>query len=254
MRGYIFVVVRLYCVWGSWYCWEKQNKVKLVFCETYILTETTSSGSCMVMQSILIWIVFPADLSVGLSVKLSSMGWTEWMVDLKQHGQHWKVVDRHFFKVNVCFFCSIHLLVQHIEQLVEHILAEQVRCLCWLILGHGGKEWAFSPGQAGGRVPESEKKHHPSATIISGHIYSKKSSTYFTAGIFFLKKGKNTFKSSLKVALSANIWAKGWCAELRFGHPASGSEEGGVLLAAIHEEHFHCEEVSLHNTEYLYYT
>lgn len=29
---------------------------------------------------------------------------------------------------------------------------------------------------------------------------------------------------------------------------------GGVLLAAIHEEQFHCEEVSLHNAEYLYYT
>lgn len=29
---------------------------------------------------------------------------------------------------------------------------------------------------------------------------------------------------------------------------------GGVLLAAIHKEHFYCEEVSLHNTEYLYYT
>lgn len=41
-----------------------------------------------------------------------------------------------------CFvvFGSIHLLVEHIKQLVEHILAEQVSCLCCLILGHGGEE------------------------------------------------------------------------------------------------------------------
>lgn len=29
---------------------------------------------------------------------------------------------------------------------------------------------------------------------------------------------------------------------------------GGVSLAAIREELLHCEEVTLHNTEYLYYT
>lgn len=45
--------------------------------ETYVLTVSVSSGSCMVMQSMLIWMVLAADPNVGLSVKFSSMGWTE---------------------------------------------------------------------------------------------------------------------------------------------------------------------------------
>lgn len=34
----------------------------------------------------------------------------------------------------------VHLLVQHLKQLVEYILAQKVSCLCRLILGHGGEE------------------------------------------------------------------------------------------------------------------
>lgn len=62
-----------------------------------------SSGSCMVMQSILIWMVFPADPSVGLPVKFSSMGWTEWMADLK-HKRH-----IFFFKSHQSLFLAFTL-------------------------------------------------------------------------------------------------------------------------------------------------
>lgn len=87
---------------------EKQFKKK-VFLEqqTYVLTVNMSSGSCMVMQSILIWMVFPADPSVGLSVKFSSMGWTEWMADLK-HKRH-----IFFLVTKVCFWHLHYNVVWH---------------------------------------------------------------------------------------------------------------------------------------------
>lgn len=121
------------------------------FCETFILTETVSSGWCMVMQSMLIWMVFPVDPSVGLSVKFSSMGWTEWMADLKPNRPIWTTVAVFFVYSWNCLF---YLLVQHIKQLVKHILAGEVG-LCWLILGHGSEERAVPPGQPGCRVPQS---------------------------------------------------------------------------------------------------
>lgn len=129
-----------------------------LYCQRHVLTANISSGSCMVMQSILIWMVFPADPSVGLSVKLSSMGWTEWMADLRAR-------EIYFFSQTLSqlvkqynLLCIIDSLIQHIKQLVEYILAKGVRCLWWLIVGHGGEEWALSPRQARRGVSESARR------------------------------------------------------------------------------------------------
>lgn len=53
---------------------------------------------------------------------------------------------------------TVDLLIQHIKELVEHILAEGVGWLRRLIMGHGGEEWAVSPGQARRGVSESGQK------------------------------------------------------------------------------------------------
>lgn len=129
-----------------------------LYCQCHVLTANISSGSCMVMQSILIWMVFPADLSVGLSVKLSSMGWIEWMADLQARDIYMFLVKLWFRYLQYNLLCIIDSLIQHIKQLVEYILAKGVRCLWWLIVGHGGEEWALSPRQARRGVSESAKR------------------------------------------------------------------------------------------------
>lgn len=72
--------------------------------------------------------VFPADPSVGLSLKFSSMGCTVWMADLKHE-------KRQFFLGQQGFFQRIHAaklfggnnsLVQYVKQLVDYILTEEV--------------------------------------------------------------------------------------------------------------------------------
>lgn len=65
------------------------------------LTVNVSSGSCMVMQSMLIWMVFPADPSAWLSLKFSSIGWTVCMEDLKHKKRE------NICKLNKIFF--VHL-------------------------------------------------------------------------------------------------------------------------------------------------
>lgn len=42
---------------------------------------------------------------------------------------------------------GIDLLIQHVEQLVDHVLTEKVSCLWGLVLWHGGEKGAVSPGQ-----------------------------------------------------------------------------------------------------------
>lgn len=163
-----------------------------------LLTVSVSSGSCMVMQSMLIWMVFPADPSVGLSVKFSSMGWTEWMADLKHKRRvilknSWYAHFLWVTKVCVCFcihstiffFLFIHLLVQYIKQLVEYILAEGVSCLCWLILRHGGEEWALSPGQTRRRVPESARRQNQPRSHSFYYSYSKLAILTLLLAFFF---------------------------------------------------------------------
>lgn len=164
------------------------------------------------MQSILIWMVFPADPSVGLSLKFSSMGWTEWTADLKHRRwvtlknswrytnsfvTHWSLCMFQHLLNNVCFVCSIHLLVQHIKQLVEYILAEEVSCLCWLILGHSGEEWALSPGQTRWRVPESARRQKESTITLMLLLIFQVSNAYFTVGIF--EKGKTILIGGFKI-------------------------------------------------------
>lgn len=126
-----------------------------------VLTESASSGWCMVMQSMLIWMVFPADPSTGLSVKFSSMGWTACIADLQQSRR----LTLNSVSSRFVFLLHCHSLVQHVKQLVEHILAQGFGHLWWLALRHGGEEWALSPGQTRWRIPESagterRKGHH----------------------------------------------------------------------------------------------
>lgn len=113
-----------------------------------------------------------------------------------------------------CFFYS---LVQHVKQLVKHILAGEVR-LCWLVLGHGGEERAVPPGQTGCRVPQSAEWQRQLKSSLTFKITCTRHHC-----AFFCKR--HVLIAVLKVALSANtehedLWA-GW----RSDHPASKRKE-----------------------------
>lgn len=192
------------------------------------------------MQSILIWMVFPADVTVGLSVKFSSIGWTEWMADLSETDTSLFSQPSNFvvLTVQLWLFYMVNSLIQHLKQLVEYILAEGVRCLQWLILRHGEER---RNGHTRWRVPESVRRQ-------------KQPWTYFTKQKMLLlaKKKTRCFKSC---TVSKHAAEMVMCRAERIWPPSQWSKGGGgVLLAAIHKGSLHCEEVSLHNTEYLYYT
>lgn len=155
--GYIIMSQNIVDLNYLFTCGSEESKAFLPWTAN-ILTVNVSSGSCMVMQSMLIWMVFPADPSVGLSVKFSSIGWTEWMADLKQKGHIFKSPTFVFGIYTTMLFDTVNSLIQHIKQLVEHILTEGVRCLWWLILGHGTEERALFPGQARWRVSVSARR------------------------------------------------------------------------------------------------
>lgn len=123
----------------------------------------------------LIWMVFAAEPPAAPSLKFSSMGWTEWREDLKTgtwtHGYPC-----------VCLGGGGggggrmgHSLVQHVEQLVEDVLAEEVARLCRLVLGRCREEGAVPAGQTRRSVPQSAGGHtdtHPDLRLTPDMILS----------------------------------------------------------------------------------
>lgn len=129
-------------------------------------------------------------------VKLNGLDWMNGRSETQETCNTEKYLLYAHFKLRLCmgffcnlqhnvFFCSIHLLVQHIKQLVEYILAEGVSRLCWLILGHGGEEWALSPGQTRWRVPESARRQSQPPSFSFYNNLIQISNTYITVGMYF---------------------------------------------------------------------
>lgn len=83
-RGWLSILVKPWTVSSDQISTQHCRSRTFSLAASRTLTAKVSSGSCMVMQSMLIWMVFPAEPSLGPSVKFSSMGWIEWMADLKQ--------------------------------------------------------------------------------------------------------------------------------------------------------------------------
>lgn len=170
-----------------------------------ILTVSVSSGSCMVMQSILIWMVFPADPSVGLSVKFNSMGWTEWMADLKHKGRVMlKNSDQHIFSKSPQFIVACKELIFVVvvtywssisnSWLNTSWLKESVVCADWFWDMVVRNELSLQDKRDEGSLSlQGDNSNHDDIHLL---LIFQISNMYFTVGIF--EKG-TTILIGLKV-------------------------------------------------------
>ena len=170
------------------------------------------------MQSILIWMVFPADPSVGLSVKFSSMGWTEWMADLKNNRD-----DNTEAHQSLCVCFCFHIVFVRVS-----LTGPAYQTAGWIHLGwriqlsvltDSGTWWwgASSLSRTNGRTGPwacgGERITRDHFTIILLLVFQNKTWGWMIVW---------------EIAMSANILHECWCAGLRFGHPACrgrGEEE-----------------------------
>lgn len=199
----------------------------------HALTVNVSSGSCMVMQSMLIWMVFPAEPSLGLSVKFSSMGWTEWMADLKGERDFLKTWNVHFALENLppsTYWSSISK-----SWLNTSWLKESDVCDDWLWDVVARNELSLQDRRDAGSL-SLHTRGKTAAVMLASWLASK----------FSLCFNKHFWRD----AMWANTRRSRWWEDRNDVATQSGG--GGGVLHGGGGGRYHCEEV-LHNAEYLYY-
>lgn len=173
-----------------------------------VLTESGSSCSCIVMQSMLIWMVFPADLSMGLSVKFSSMGWTEWTADLKHHVICW---GREVQYKGVSLVCDVAFT--HWSSISSNWLKKS-----WLKCSELCDDWFWDMLLKKGLSLQGKREEGSLSlqTIDRITFISGQPSTHFNGVL----GGK--YNQVKKCAMSAHIRNSCGCFGLKCGHPVCG--------------------------------